>query len=129
MASCMPEGVSVCFVLRDDIFVFKPTSGKHKIWEIYSVILFFQQHFCLTRLSCFLQRAYWPRGRVLGGTSSINAMIYIRGSPHDYDRWAKDGAEGWSFKDVLPYFLKSEDNVNADFVKTGKFGFCSEGCV
>ena len=50
-------------------------------------------------------------------------MIYIRGSPHDYNRWAKDGAKGWSFKDVLPYFLKSEDNINADFVKTGKFIF------
>ena len=67
------------------------------------------------------QRAYWPRGKVLGGSSSINAMIYMRGSRHDYDKWSKDGAKGWSYKDVLPYFLKSEDNVNADFVKTGKF--------
>ncbi|KAK7107382.1 glucose dehydrogenase [FAD, quinone]-like [Littorina saxatilis] len=65
------------------------------------------------------QRAYWPRGKVLGGSSSINAMIYIRGSRHDYDNWAKKGAQGWTYKDVLPYFLKSEDNVNAEFVKTG----------
>lgn len=65
------------------------------------------------------QKSYWPRGKVLGGSSSINGMIYIRGSRHDYDKWAQDGAEGWTYKDVLPYFLKSEDNVNADFVKTG----------
>ena len=78
---------------------------------------------------CDLQRSYWPRGKVLGGSSSINAMIYIRGSRHDYDKWAKDGAQGWSYKDVLPYFLKSEDNINADFVKTGKKVFCVEGRI
>ncbi len=51
-----------------------------------------------------------PRGRTLGGSSSINAMIYIRGSKADYDRWAANGATGWSYDDVLPYFLKAEDN-------------------
>ena len=55
------------------------------------------------------QRSYWPRGKVLGGTSSVNGMVYIRGSRHDFDKWVKDGSEGWSYKDVLPYFLKSED--------------------
>lgn len=65
------------------------------------------------------QRAYWPRGKVLGGSSSLNAMLYIRGNRLDYDTWAKNGADGWSYKDVLPYFIKSEDNVNAEFVKTG----------
>lgn len=53
---------------------------------------------------------YQPRGRVLGGSSSINAMIYIRGSKADYDRWAAHGATGWSYDDVLPYFKKAEDN-------------------
>lgn len=53
---------------------------------------------------------YQPRGRVLGGSSSINAMIYIRGTPSDYDGWARLGAAGWSWKDVLPYFKKAEDN-------------------
>ena len=55
------------------------------------------------------RKGYQPRGRVLGGSSSINAMIYIRGTRSDYDGWARRGATGWSFDDVLPYFKKSED--------------------
>jgi choline dehydrogenase-like flavoprotein len=55
------------------------------------------------------RRGYQPRGRVLGGSSSINAMVYIRGVPADYDRWSEAGAIGWSFQDVLPYFKKSQD--------------------
>lgn len=51
-----------------------------------------------------------PRGRVLGGSSSINGMVYIRGQAEDYDGWAKAGCDGWSFADVLPYFIKSEGN-------------------
>jgi len=55
------------------------------------------------------RRMFWPRGKVLGGSSSINAMIYIRGQHQDYDRWASLGNSGWDFESVLPYFLKSED--------------------
>ncbi len=55
--------------------------------------------------------AYWPRGKVLGGSSSINAMVYIRGQREDYDGWAAKGLAGWGFSDVLPYFKKSEDNI------------------
>jgi choline dehydrogenase len=56
------------------------------------------------------RRIYWPRGRVLGGSSSINGLIAIRGQHEDYDHWAGLGNTGWSWNDVLPYFVKSESN-------------------
>jgi choline dehydrogenase len=56
------------------------------------------------------RRMYWPRGRVLGGSSSINAMVYMRGQPADYDHWRQLGNTGWSYADVLPYFKKAERN-------------------
>ncbi|SOH94087.1 Choline dehydrogenase [Monaibacterium marinum] len=56
------------------------------------------------------RRGFQPRGRALGGSSAINAMIYIRGHQADYDEWAANGATGWSWSEVLPYFLKSEGN-------------------
>ncbi|RTL64389.1 MAG: choline dehydrogenase, partial [Hyphomicrobiales bacterium] len=52
---------------------------------------------------------YMPRGKILGGTSSINGMVYMRGHPGDYDGWRQRGCAGWSFEDVLPYFRKAED--------------------
>jgi choline dehydrogenase len=52
----------------------------------------------------------WPRGRVVGGTSVINGLLYLRGDPSDFDIWAQRGNRGWSFDDVLPYFRKSESN-------------------
>jgi len=55
--------------------------------------------------------AYWPRGKVLGGTSSINAMVYVRGQHEDFDDWQAAGNPGWGWRDVLPYFKKSEDHV------------------
>lgn len=57
------------------------------------------------------RRIYLPRGRVVGGCSSINVMIYIRGNRADYDEWAAGGASGWSYDEVLPYFIRSEDNA------------------
>jgi choline dehydrogenase-like flavoprotein len=56
------------------------------------------------------RRGYQPRGKSLGGSSSINAMIYMRGHPSDYDDWTARGATGWGWKDVLPYFLRTEHN-------------------
>ena len=54
------------------------------------------------------RKLYWPRGRGWGGSSSINAMVYIRGHSHDYDLWGQMGNSGWSYDDVLPYFKKAE---------------------
>ncbi len=56
------------------------------------------------------RRLYLPRGRMIGGSSSMNAMIYLRGNRVDYDDWAADGCDGWSFAEVLPYFRRGEDN-------------------
>jgi choline dehydrogenase len=58
------------------------------------------------------RKLYWPRGKVLGGSSSINGMIYIRGHARDYDQWRQLGLAGWSFADVLPYFKRAEANEN-----------------
>ena len=56
------------------------------------------------------RRGYQPRGKVLGGSSSVNAMIYVRGQPADYDHWAAQGNPGWGWADVLPYFVRAEHN-------------------
>lgn len=55
------------------------------------------------------RRSYWPRGKVVGGSGSINAMVYVRGQPHDFDDWQALGNPGWGWQDVLPFFKKSED--------------------
>jgi choline dehydrogenase len=56
------------------------------------------------------RRMYWPRGRLIGGSSSVNAMVYMRSQPADYDHWRQLGNAGWSYDDVLPYFKKAERN-------------------
>ncbi|XP_052710366.1 L-sorbose 1-dehydrogenase-like isoform X2 [Crassostrea angulata] len=68
------------------------------------------------------QKSAWPRGKVLGGSSSINHMHYMRGSRHDFDGWAKEGCQGWSYKDVLPYFVKSEDIQIPDLTNSSYHG-------
>ena len=60
------------------------------------------------------RRLYLPRGRMIGGCSSINAMIYLRGNRLDYDDWAANGADGWSYDEVLPYFKRGEDNERGE---------------
>jgi choline dehydrogenase len=59
------------------------------------------------------RRLSHPRGRVLGGSSSINGMVYIRGHAYDYDSWDRNGASGWSYSEVLPYFIRAEQHISA----------------
>lgn len=68
------------------------------------------------------RRLEWPRGKVLGGSSSLNGLIYVRGQPADYDRWAQMGNTGWGWDDVLPYFRKSEDQENGESALHGAGG-------
>ncbi|KAF2878934.1 hypothetical protein ILUMI_27238 [Ignelater luminosus] len=71
-----------------------------------------QKNVCLAMTN---QQCGWPRGRALGGSTVINYMVYIRGNPKDYDKWESLGNPGWSYQDVLPYFLKSEDSRLEEF--------------
>ncbi|HEY0420884.1 MAG TPA: GMC family oxidoreductase N-terminal domain-containing protein, partial [Acetobacteraceae bacterium] len=57
------------------------------------------------------RRIFWPRGKVLGGSSSINGLLYVRGQPEDYDHWRQLGNAGWAWEDVLPYFKRSEGRI------------------
>ncbi len=59
---------------------------------------------------CNDRRMYWPRGKTLGGSSAVNAMLYVRGNASDYDHWRQLGNEGWSYDEVLPYFKKAENH-------------------
>ena len=68
------------------------------------------------------RRLSWPRGRVLGGSGSINGLVFLRGAPSDYDGWAAQGATGWGYKDVLPYFKRMEHNVRGADAYRGQGG-------
>jgi choline dehydrogenase len=63
-----------------------------------------------------------PRGKVIGGSSSINGMVYMRGNPDDYNHWQQLGNRGWSFDDVLPYFKKSQNQQRGEDFYHGKGG-------
>ena len=66
--------------------------------------------------------SYWPRGKVIGGSGSINAMVYVRGQPADFDDWHASGARGWGFADCLPYFKKAERFEGGDDLYRGREG-------
>ncbi|MFO1413474.1 MAG: GMC family oxidoreductase N-terminal domain-containing protein [Burkholderiales bacterium] len=68
------------------------------------------------------RRLYWPRGRVLGGTSALNGMTFVRGNPLDYDDWARVAGDAWSWRGVLPYFLRLEDFPGGDPALRGRDG-------
>lgn len=68
------------------------------------------------------RRLSWPRGKVLGGSGSINGLVFLRGAPSDYDGWEALGAKGWSYKDVLPYFKRMEHNVRGADAYRGQNG-------
>src|SRR5262245_32176428 len=74
------------------------------------------------QVHCNMRRFAWPRGRTLGGSSSVNYMIYIRGHAADYDRWRALGNEGWGYEGVLPLFRKSERNERLDDAFHGRDG-------
>lgn len=61
----------------------------------------------------------YSSGKVLGGSSVLNDMLYVRGNSKDYDQWAVEGAKGWSYKDVFPYFKKMEGNRDKNYVDNG----------
>lgn len=65
---------------------------------------------------------YWPKGRVLGGSSSVNGMVYVRGDPAIYDAWAQTGCTGWGHTDLLPYFKRMEDRAGGDPTWRGRGG-------
>ena len=96
---------------KDDSFWFKIPVGFAKMYynPTYNWMYYSQPQKALG------QRAlYAPRGKVQGGSGSINAMIYVRGQAHDFDDWAANGNDGWGFKDVLPYFRKLENHPLGD---------------
>ncbi|KAJ8925905.1 hypothetical protein NQ315_009757 [Exocentrus adspersus] len=95
-----------------DVPAFPPVLQRSSIDWMYTTEP--AQHSCLARDN---GRCNWARGKVMGGTSTINYMIYIRGHPKDYDEWEQDGNEGWSYSKVLPYFIKSEDNRNPEKIE------------
>jgi choline dehydrogenase len=68
------------------------------------------------------RKLYWPRGKMLGGSSSLNAMMWVRGVPGDYDEWARRGNSGWSYHEIVSYFKRAEDTQRHDPAHTGRGG-------
>jgi len=102
----------------DDSFLLKMPAGFASLGEKSP----YNWHYeTVPQKHCNNRRMYWPRGKTLGGSSSINAMLYVRGNAWDYDHWRQLGNDGWSYNDVLPFFKKAENNetLHDDFHGTG----------
>jgi choline dehydrogenase len=102
----------------DDSFLLKMPAGFAALGEKSP----YNWHYeTVPQKHCNDRRMYWPRGKTLGGSSAINAMLYVRGNAWDYDHWRQLGNEGWSYNDVLPFFKKAENNetLHDDFHGVG----------
>lgn len=120
LANRLSENPNVTVLLieagaRDDNpNIYKPRA-LNKLWMdpyvdwMYSSVP--QNNSCLALKS---QRSIWPSGKVLGGSTALNGMMFVRGNKEDFDIWEKMGAKGWSYKDVLPYFIKMETYNGVD---------------
>ena len=91
----------------DDSFMLKMPAGFANLGENSP---YNWRYETVPQVHCNNRRMYWPRGKTLGGSSAINAMLYVRGNAWDYDHWRQLGNEGWSYNDVLPSFKKAENN-------------------
>lgn len=78
-----------------------------------------QKHSCY---ACENKQSYWPRGKMLGGSSSINGLVYMRGHKEDFNGWATMGATGWDYESILQYFKKAENNFNLNYRKSRYHG-------
>ncbi|KAJ0171944.1 hypothetical protein K1T71_012707 [Dendrolimus kikuchii] len=90
----------------------KPPSMEYVILGTDIDWQYFTQPDGRTALARTGQRCQWPKGKTMGGSSAVNSLAYVRGNRLDFDNWAKMGNSGWSYKEVLPYFRKSEQNLN-----------------
>ena len=102
----------------DNNFLLKMPAGFANLGEKSAYNWHFETE---PQIHCNNRRMYWPRGKTLGGSSSINAMVYIRGHASDYDHWRQLGNDGWSYADVLPYFKRAQNQERggSEFHSTG----------
>ena len=126
MASRLSEDPSIKVLLLE-------AGGPEKAFSQISIYAFFlqktnmdwnfvtepQQHSCFGLKN---RQSAWPRGKSIGGSTAINVMLYVRGNSRDYDHWAKQGATGWSWSQVFPYFIKAENNMDSNSVASGYHG-------
>lgn len=100
------------FWVRTPVGVAKILSDERYVWPSKT----------LPQTSLKGQEIYWPHGRLLGGSSSVNGMIYVRGDPAEYDNWAASGCSGWSYAECLPYFKRMESSQQGDEAYRGRQG-------